>query len=96
MVEQVKRINVTVPTAQLEQIRRLVASNPKAYPSVSAFVAEAVAARLADSEAHQMLLGVLRQLDGEPSQADRAWAEEALRLADEAARAHEAIATGAA
>ena len=83
--ENVKRVNVTLPLEQVERIRRLMAEQPSAYPSVSAFVVEAIAERLADAEAHHMLVGVLRELGGEPTPEDVAWAERALRLADEAA-----------
>jgi Arc/MetJ-type ribon-helix-helix transcriptional regulator len=86
--ENVKRVNVTLPVEQVEGIRRLMAEQPSAYPSVSAFVAEAIAERLADAEAHHMLVGVLRELGGEPTAEDVAWAEQALRLADEAAQVH--------
>jgi len=42
-----------------------MAEDPSAYPSVSAFVAEAIADRLTHAEAHQMLVAVLRDLGGD-------------------------------
>jgi Arc/MetJ-type ribon-helix-helix transcriptional regulator len=96
MAEKVKRLNVTVPVEQVERIKQLMAEDPSAYPSVSAFVGEAIADRLANAEAHQMLVAVLRDLGGEPSDDDRAWAEQALRVAEHAARDHATKAKGAA
>ncbi|MGH8905869.1 MAG: hypothetical protein ACRD0K_05005 [Egibacteraceae bacterium] len=85
MAENVKRVNVTLPLAQVERITQLMADDPAAYPTVSAFVSRAIADRLADEEAHRMLLAVLREQAGEPDEEDRAWAQEALRLADQVA-----------
>ncbi len=61
-------------------------SEPAQYPSMSTFVADAVAERLSDAEAHRVLLSVLGDLGGEPTDEDRHWAEQALRTASLAAR----------
>lgn len=86
MAENVKRVNVTLPIEQVDRIKRIVAERPSDYPSVAAFVGEATARMLHDEEAHDMLLSVLGDLGGEPTEADRRWAAEAMRLADHVAR----------
>lgn len=96
MGENVKRINVTLPVNQVERIQELVAAHPEVYPSVSAFVTDAVAARLSDDDAHGRLVDVLRELGGEPDDDARAWAADALRMADEVARSDTPRATDAA
>ena len=47
------------------------------YPSVSSFVTEAIREHLAGADAHGMLVAVLRQIGGEPTDADRAWVDDA-------------------
>jgi Arc/MetJ-type ribon-helix-helix transcriptional regulator len=96
MAEGVKRINVTLPIEQVDRIREVIAERPAEYRSVSAFVVEAIAERLAESEAHQMLLDILHDLAGTPTDEDLAWADEALRLSDEAARKRAGSRQGAA
>jgi Arc/MetJ-type ribon-helix-helix transcriptional regulator len=87
MAEAVKRVNVTLPMDEVERIQELV--HDGRYPSVSAFVTEAIRERLAEADAHDMLVTVLRQIGGDPTADDRAWVDEALRAADElAAQAH--------
>jgi Arc/MetJ-type ribon-helix-helix transcriptional regulator len=83
MAENVKRVNVTLPVDDYERVHALVTDGR--YPSVSAFVTDAIRERLAEADAHDMLVGVLRQIGGEPTDEDRAWAADALRLADEVA-----------
>lgn len=87
MAETVKRVNVTLPSEEVQRIHDLVREGR--YPSVSAFVTEAIRERLAEADAHDMVVAVLRQIGGEPTAADRAWVDDALRLADElSAQAH--------
>ncbi len=85
MAETVKRVTVTLPREQVEQIKQFMAADPVAYPTVSAFVRHTIADRLADLDAHEMLLKLLRETGGEPTEEDRAWAAEALALADQMA-----------
>jgi Arc/MetJ-type ribon-helix-helix transcriptional regulator len=77
---------VTISVEQFEQIKRLVEQDAGRYPSMSAFVAEAIADRLGDEYAHEMLITMLREIHGEPTADDIAWADEALRIPDETAR----------
>lgn len=90
MAEKMKRVNVTLPLDQVERIRGLTAERPSEYPTVSAFVSAAVAEKLGNEDAHDMLLAVLREEGSEPTEEDRAWAREALRVADQAAAEHAA------
>lgn len=85
MSETVKRLTVTIPVEQFELIKRLVEQDASRYPSMSAFVTEAIADRLGDEYAHEMLITMLRELHGEPTAEDIAWAQEALGIADHAA-----------
>jgi len=87
MAETVKRVNITLPSEEVERIHEMVREGR--YPPASSFVTEAVRERLAEADAHDMLVAVLRQIGGEPTDADRAWVDDALRLADEvSAQAH--------
>jgi Arc/MetJ-type ribon-helix-helix transcriptional regulator len=83
MAENVKRINITLPLDEVERLQELVAEGQ--YPSVSSFVATAVRDRLAERDAHEMLLASLREIGGEPDRAAEEWADQAMRLADEVA-----------
>lgn len=96
MAENAKRINVTLPAEQVARIKELAAEQPATYPSVSAFVSEAVTEALASEDAHKMLLEALYDQGGEPAEEDRAWADEALRLAEQIAAEHKRRAPGAA
>lgn len=84
MAENVKRLTVTIPVEQFQQIKRLVDQDAR-YTSMSAFVADAIADRLGDADALKMLIASVRELDGEPTAEDIAWADEALRVAARAA-----------
>jgi len=96
VAETVKRVNVTLPVEQVERIKALMSENPDDYPTVSSFVTQAIADRLANEAAHAALIGVLRDLGGEPTAEDQRWAEEALRRADQAAAEHTRKQQGAA
>ena len=96
MVEGVQRINVTLPKQLLERVKQLVTESPAVYPSVSAFVADAVATRLAEADAHRMLLSALGEGVSEPTADDREWADQALAVAERAALHREAPTVGAA
>jgi len=85
MGANVKRLTVTIPVEQFELIKGMVEQEPARYPSMSAFVAEAIAERLADEHAHELLIAMLKAEDGEPTAEDIAWADEALRVIERAA-----------
>jgi len=85
MGEHVKRLTVTIPVEQFELIKRLVEQDATRYPSMSAFVADAIADRLGDEDALEMLIATVRELDGEPTAEDIAWAEDALKVVARAA-----------
>jgi Arc/MetJ-type ribon-helix-helix transcriptional regulator len=81
MSERVKRVTVTLPTYQYERIRAVMANKPDTYPTVSAFVTEAVSDLLGEEDGHETLLAFLREMDGEPTAEDREWAARAMELA---------------
>lgn len=84
MSENARRINVTLPGSYVERIKEVMASDPARHPSVSAFVAEAVRHRLAEEDAHDVLVEMLHADVGEPTAEDRAWAADAIRHAEKA------------
>lgn len=89
MSETVKRVNVTLPVEHVEQIKQAVSAHRSDHSSVSAFVAAAVAEKLAERDAQELLHQALVDYAGEPTADDRAWAEEALRVAREVASGHD-------
>jgi Arc/MetJ-type ribon-helix-helix transcriptional regulator len=71
------KVTVTLDTAQVEQIRRLVESG--SAPSVSGFVQHAVAVSLDDVAGWGALLAeALRDTGGPLSDDERAWADDVL------------------
>lgn len=83
MAENVKRVNVTLQIDEYERVHNLVAEGR--YPTVSAFVTDAIRERLAEADAHEMLVGVLHQIGGDPTPEDEMWVADALRVADDVA-----------
>lgn len=72
-----RKVTVTLPAAQLDQIRRLVEGGNAS--SVSGFVQHAVTVALDDVAGWGALLaGALRETGGPLSDAERAWADEML------------------
>jgi hypothetical protein len=71
---------------QVARIKNLMDSDPAHYPSMSAFVTEAVDNQLSNAEAHRMLLDVLHELGGEPTSEDRQWVQQAIHAAELAAQ----------
>ncbi|MEZ0076572.1 ribbon-helix-helix domain-containing protein [Planotetraspora sp. GP83] len=82
MAEHVTRVTVTLPTEQAEEAKRLVAEGR--YPSVSAFMAELVAQRLAEREAQKHFWSELRDQVGELTEDERAWIKSAQAATDQA------------
>jgi Arc/MetJ-type ribon-helix-helix transcriptional regulator len=69
-----KKITITLPDSQLEEIRALVTAGGAA--NVSAFVQHAVGVALFDAAGwKEMLEDALRQTGGPLSQKERAWAD---------------------
>ena len=69
-----RKVTVTLDEAQLDQIRSLVRAGTAR--SVSGFVQHAVAVALDDVAGWgAMLAEALRRTGGEPSEAERAWAD---------------------
>jgi len=73
-----ERVTVTMPAEHMRAVERAVAAG--AARSVSAFVAESVAARLADDSMDALLADVHAEF-GQPTEADRAWVREVLDAA---------------
>ncbi len=72
-----RKIAITLPEDQVAAARRAVAEGRS--PSVSAYIAEALARRDADDELAEMLAEIYAEA-GPPSDADRQWARRALGL----------------
>ncbi len=72
-----RKIAITLPEDQVVAARRAVAEGRS--PSVSAYIAEALARRDADDELAEMLAEIYAET-GPPSEADREWARRALGL----------------
>ena len=72
-----RKIAITLPEDQVAAARRAVAEGRS--PSVSAYIAEALARRDADDELAEMLAEIYAET-GPPSEADREWARRALGL----------------
>jgi Arc/MetJ-type ribon-helix-helix transcriptional regulator len=80
-----RKVTVTLPEEQLEQVRRLVGSG--AAPSVSAFVQHAVAVAVDDAAGWGALLAEALRATGGPLSADeRKWADGVLGAAAPSAR----------
>jgi antitoxin ParD1/3/4 len=71
------KIAVSLPDAEVETARRAVASGRA--PSVSAYIAEAIARRERQESLTELLDDLDREL-GEPTASDYAWADKALGL----------------
>ncbi|MCT9932319.1 ribbon-helix-helix domain-containing protein [Planotetraspora sp. A-T 1434] len=82
MGEHVTRVTVTLPAKEAEEVKRLVAEGQ--YPSVSAFMAELVAERLAETEAQKYFWSALREQVGELTEEERAWIETARAASEQA------------
>lgn len=82
------KVSVTLPRDVVEKARRNVEAN--LAPSLSAYVAEALAAKVAaDSEDEYLAwLNELNEKNGPPSEEDYAWAREALGLEAPAPEGH--------
>ncbi len=88
MAENVKRINVTLPVKVYNRVKVIVEREPERYPSVSAYVAEAVNEHIEGDDAWELLLDMLD--DGtEPTEEERAWVAGAFAAMEEAARRHQ-------
>jgi Arc/MetJ-type ribon-helix-helix transcriptional regulator len=72
-----QKIAVTLPEDQVAAARKAVAEGRA--PSVSAYIAQALARRDADDELADMLAEIYAE-SGPPSDADREWARRALGL----------------
>jgi hypothetical protein len=96
MSERVKRVTVTLPIDEYERIRAVMACSPTKYPTVSAFVTDAVSERLDEEDGHDELIAFLRESAGEPTAEDREWAANAIRLAEQVAAEHAARHKGSA
>ena len=71
------KLTITLPDAQLEEVRALVANGQAA--SVSAFVKHAVAMALFDAAGwREMLAEALRETGGPLTSRERAWADSIL------------------
>lgn len=71
------KIAISLPDAEVEAARRAVAAGRA--PSVSAYIAEAIARRERQDSLTELLDDLDREL-GEPAAADYAWADKALGL----------------
>jgi Arc/MetJ-type ribon-helix-helix transcriptional regulator len=74
-----KKIAITLPEEQVTAARRAVAEGRS--PSVSAYISQALARRAADEDLAEMVAEIYAET-GDPSAADRAWARQALGLAE--------------
>jgi Arc/MetJ-type ribon-helix-helix transcriptional regulator len=74
-----KKIAISLPDEQVERARRAVAAGRA--PSVSAYIAQALARRAADDDLVEMLAEMDVQ-DGPPSAEDYAWAERVLGIGE--------------
>ncbi len=72
-----KKIAITLPEEQVAAARRAVAEGRS--PSVSAYISQALARRDADEELAETVAEIYAET-GEPTDADRAWARQALGL----------------
>jgi Arc/MetJ-type ribon-helix-helix transcriptional regulator len=72
-----KKIAITLPEEQVAAAQRAVAEGRSG--SVSAYISQALARRDADDELSDMLAEIYAET-GPPSEADRAWARQALGL----------------
>lgn len=72
------KIAITLPDEQVEAAKRAVAEGRA--PSVSAYIAAALARKTADDELAEML-AEMKAEHGEPTAEDYAWAEQVLGLA---------------
>ncbi len=72
-----RKIAITLPEDQVVAARRAVAEGRS--PSVSAYIAEALARRDADDELAEMVAEIYAET-GPPGDADREWARRALGL----------------
>jgi len=72
-----KKIAITLPEEQVAAARRAVADGRS--PSVSAYISQALARRDADDDLREMLAEIYAET-GQPNEADRAWARQALGL----------------
>jgi len=74
-----QKIAITLPEEQVAAARRAVAEGRS--PSVSAYISRALARRDADDELAEALAEIYAEA-GQPTAADRAWARQALGLAE--------------
>lgn len=72
-----RKIAITLPEEQVAAAQQAVAQGRA--PSVSAYISQALARRDADDELQEMLAEIYAQT-GPPTDADRAWARQALGL----------------
>lgn len=80
------KVTITIDEAQLEEVRKLVATGKA--PSVSGFVKHAVGVALHDAEGWKdMLEGALQQTGGPLTKEERAWADALLSPRPRKARA---------
>ncbi len=71
------KITITLPDAQLDEIRAIVATGGS--PSISAFVKHAVGIAISDAAGwREMLTDALRQTGGQLTKGERAWADKIL------------------
>lgn len=94
MAENVTRVTITLPTEQADQAKRLVAEGQ--YASVSAFLADLVAERLAEAEAQEYFWSALRDQVGELTENERAWVNDAKAAAQQAHDYYASLRDGAA
>ncbi len=74
-----KKIAITLPEEQVAAARRAVAEGRS--PSVSAYISQALARRGADEDLADTVAEIYAET-GDPTAADRAWARQALGLAE--------------
>jgi Arc/MetJ-type ribon-helix-helix transcriptional regulator len=73
------KIAITLPEEQVAAARRAVAEGRS--PSVSAYISQALAHRDADEELAETVAEIYAEA-GEPTEADRSWARQALGLSE--------------
>lgn len=74
-----RKIAITLPEEQVAAARRAVAEGRS--PSVSAYISQALARRDADEQLAETVAEIYAEM-GEPTDADRAWARQALGLSE--------------